>query len=290
MDIENGQEENDNTSNTNIVCQSRDKSLEEIRASEKMHQLKDSGFTKINGDPCDICTKESEEICDTSNKNSKGDITDSTFKGSNDSGVDLNSPPVGESTVSTFSNKMASSDVKSEDFSSFTYWRTPLPDIEVDLDIDKSKDAVIHSCEKLQETREPGTDTKSLDSVTDKLSDLSLTLDEQETKNIDTSAQNLSTTSTTVIYTDKEQNKCDTTSSVKDACDKKANLSVFDFNEEEEVEISNIKLHVASVAEDADHTEEVEHIGSTHVIGQHLNESTMSVINGVVKGMWNKHL
>lgn len=25
-------------------------------------------------------------------------------------------------------------------------------------------------------------------------------------------------------------------------------------------------------------------IGSTHVLGQHLNESTMTVINGVVKG------
>ncbi len=44
-------------------------------------------------------------------------------------------------------------------------------------------------------------------------------------------------------------------------------------------------VHVAAVVSCAGEEEEtVTNIGSTHVLGQHLSETTLTVINGVVKG------
>ena len=46
-----------------------------------------------------------------------------------------------------------------------------------------------------------------------------------------------------------------------------------------------VLIHTASVDTVCTQEETVANIGSTHVIGQHVNEATMAVVNGVVTGM-----
>ena len=48
-----------------------------------------------------------------------------------------------------------------------------------------------------------------------------------------------------------------------------------------------IKIHTASVSMVTDTTETVANIGSTHVLGHQLNETTMSVVNGVLQDYGN---
>lgn len=120
-------------------------------------------------------------------------------------------------------------------FSSFNYWRPPLPDIDLDLDLVNGKPTNIHVTAKVK------------DSTQCKV--FSTEVDVSVTKNEELGNQ-------VVVSSEEEQS-------------------------------GNVRIHTASVSTVSDESENVANIGSTHVIGQNINESTLAVVNGVVQGELN---
>ena len=125
-----------------------------------------------------------------------------------------------------------------EDFNSFTFWRDPLPEIDIDADLSpSSQEAALRAAQaRAQASRGTGaegaTGGERLDEAAKAIEILSL-------------------------------------NGSGEAADPGAVNTV----------------HVASVVTaEAAEEETVTNIGSTHVLGQHPRETTMTVINGVVKG------
>ena len=123
-----------------------------------------------------------------------------------------------------------------DDFNSFTYWRDPLPEIDIDADLSpNSQQAAIQAAVEAKAAAEAAAQSSTTSETND--------------ENIDAAAKAIEILS--------------------------MNGGASDPGEENTV-------HVASVSTMEEET--VTNIGSTHVLGQHLSESTMTVINGVVKG------
>ena len=116
-----------------------------------------------------------------------------------------------------------------DDFNSFTYWRDPLPEIDIDADLSPhSQQAALRAAAEAKAAAETdGTNAENIDEAAKAIEILSMN------------------------------------GGAKDPGEKKT-------------------VHVASVSTMEEET--VTNIGSTHVLGQHLSESTMTVINGEVKG------
>ncbi|XP_013391161.1 serine/threonine-protein phosphatase 4 regulatory subunit 1-like isoform X1 [Lingula anatina] len=118
-------------------------------------------------------------------------------------------------------------------FSSFNYWRTPLPQLDLHLDIVEGKATNIHVTAKV------------VDPVQHK------------------------------VFSSKMDVEVDSSPTPSSSGDGDLELS----------DEGEVKIHTASVnLVSAEEPEETDYIGSMHVIGQNLNESTMAVINGVVQG------
>ncbi|XP_023933184.1 serine/threonine-protein phosphatase 4 regulatory subunit 1-like, partial [Lingula anatina] len=117
-------------------------------------------------------------------------------------------------------------------FSSFNYWRTPLPQLDLHLDIVEGKATNIHVTAKV------------VDPVQHK------------------------------VFSSKMDVEVDSSPTPSSSGDGDLELS----------DEGEVKIHTASVnLVSAEEPEETDYIGSMHVIGQNLNESTMAVINGVVQ-------
>ena len=137
-----------------------------------------------------------------------------------------------------------------EEYNNFQFWRTPLPEVDVDLELVNGVPRAIKITTRLHEndntvrTKQisvdvPTSDSQQVTEVTDSLRDIHLEGRESREEG----------------SPDKE-----------------------DSDEDE------LMMHTASVSMVNDETETVTNIGSTHVLGQHLEESTMSIINGIVQG------
>lgn len=136
-----------------------------------------------------------------------------------------------------------------EDFNSFWYWRTPLPEIGLDAieNIENNSSDIHIGLSNSNGSAVSGlnSDGTSSDSLENKLNaDSGLDLEELQLELGDNSTS--------------EGNK--------------------DSSSESD------KFYTASVSTFAEEGETVDNIGSTHVIGQNLNETTMTVIDGIVQG------
>ena len=146
-------------------------------------------------------------------------------KSSNTLDNPLREPTESNKTRTKTENQSLAEDPIEEDFNDFTFWRTPLPDVNVDLDLVKVKVEV-------QRDQDSGIEVDPLGS---QLEGIHM----------------------------GEPNR--------------------DGSQEETT------IHTASLNTVSDAPETVTNIGSTHVLGQHLNETTMTVVNGVVQGRGKHH-
>ncbi|XP_021372324.1 serine/threonine-protein phosphatase 4 regulatory subunit 1-like isoform X2 [Mizuhopecten yessoensis] len=131
-------------------------------------------------------------------------------------------------------------------FNSFQYWRTPLPEIDLDFDIVNGAATNFQVTTKVRE---------------DKMYSMSGPQDSSTTNN--------TSNSNTRASSDRLS---DTLNWLQLAEDKGPSQSVIE---------EGVKFHTASVNTVCDET--VDNIGSTHVLGEHLNETTSKIVDGVVK-------
>ncbi len=146
-----------------------------------------------------------------------------------------------------------------EDFNQFAYWRDPLPDIDIEAELSPtSQEAADKAAAALEEAGACGPAGSSSEDPVVAPSDISVELD-PAAKAIEILSLN----------------------NGNSALDKKKTG--------EEAEAGNQgAVHMASVSVVTDAHETVANIGSTHVLGQALSETTMTVINGVVRGNYKE--
>ncbi|XP_033755610.1 serine/threonine-protein phosphatase 4 regulatory subunit 1-like isoform X3 [Pecten maximus] len=133
-------------------------------------------------------------------------------------------------------------------FNSFQYWRTPLPEIDLDFDIVNGAATNFQVTTKVRE---------------DKMYSMSGPQDSSTTNN--TSSSNTQASSDTLS---------DTLNWLNLGEDRESKQSVIE---------EGVTFHTACVNTVCDET--VDNIGSTHVLGEHLNETTSKIVDGVVKDM-----
>ena len=123
-------------------------------------------------------------------------------------------------------------------YNTFQYWRSPLPEVNIDFDIINGQPSNIHVVAKVQD---------------------------EDSKKVYSSEMNVN------ISTDgSSQASCSGASS-----------SVI----QSETENSGVRIHTASVSTVSDAPNEmVSNIGSTHVLGQHLGQQHLAIVDGVVQG------
>ncbi|XP_055955388.1 serine/threonine-protein phosphatase 4 regulatory subunit 1-like isoform X3 [Patella vulgata] len=121
-----------------------------------------------------------------------------------------------------------------ESFNSFQFWRSPLPEVDVDFDLVNGTPTNIH---------------------------VSARVKDEENHKVYSSQMN-------VFISEKGVTKeeCVSVSDDSSLCSDEG-----------------VKIHMASVSTVGESSETVDNIGSTHVIGQQINESTLAVMDGVVQ-------
>ncbi|BFZ19203.1 hypothetical protein BsWGS_22242 [Bradybaena similaris] len=137
-------------------------------------------------------------------------------------------------------------------FNTFQYWRSPLPEVNIDFDIINGQPTNIHVVAKVKddESRKvyasemsvsiSGPSKNAIESVTDTLSSF-------------TFGDNMSSSTSSLTA---------------------------------QVEKSGVRIHTASVSTVSDVADEtVSNIGSTHVLGQHLGEQHLAIVDGVVQDL-----
>ncbi|XP_074644442.1 serine/threonine-protein phosphatase 4 regulatory subunit 1-like [Tubulanus polymorphus] len=138
-------------------------------------------------------------------------------------------------------------------FSDFNFWNMPLPEIDLDLDLVAGKPANIHVVARLK-------DTVSNQIVTaEKDIDLS-----------DGAKSGEQTTSESTQLDELSEKLHDT------QIDSSVNASSDDTTEEQDEASSTV--HVASVSLHQEEPEIVTHIGSTHVLGQQIHETAVTLV------------
>ncbi|XP_069112573.1 serine/threonine-protein phosphatase 4 regulatory subunit 1-like isoform X2 [Argopecten irradians] len=223
-----------------------DISPEELRAkcykeAEKSASPEDTKVVKDNDSSEQSETRESEQVCD----NEKSAYVQEGAEESKDSS---------ENVLSNSATEKESSSAGSEDvvhihldnvgtnFNSFQYWRTPLPEIDLDFDIVNGAATNFHVTTKVRE---------------DKMFSLS---SPQDTNTSDSNTQASSDKlSDTLNWLNLDE-------------DRESKQTVIE---------GGVTFHTASVNTVCDET--VDNIGSTHVLGEHLNETTSKIVDGVVK-------
>lgn len=142
-------------------------------------------------------------------------------------------------------------------FDSFQYWRTPFP--EIDLDFDSTVDAATN-----------------FHHITAKVSE-DWMYDAPAPEESDTSSASTSNTfnSNRQALSDDFSDSLNWLNCSDDIMPRKS-----------VIEEGMVTFHTASVNTVCDNRETVDNIGSTHVLGEHLNETTMKLVDGVVKGLF----
>lgn len=139
-------------------------------------------------------------------------------------------------------------------FNTFQYWRSPLPEVNIDLDIINGQPTNIHVVAKV----------KDEDSKKVYASEINVSISGSLKARADNVIDSLSGLSLGSSITQSFSNSSYATS---------------------EIEKSGVRIHTASVSTVSDVADEtVAHIGSTHVLGQHLGEQHLAIVDGVVQG------
>ena len=154
-----------------------------------------------------------------------------------------------------------------EDFNSFTFWRDPLPEIDIDADLSpNSQKAAIKAAAVAASRAYAAAATGAAISATNKTQTSSTSEVTSNAEKLDEAAKAIEILSL---------NGGAGVGAVGDGAAQQAGDSG----------AVNTAVYVASVLTSLETEEEtVTNIGSTHVLGQHPRETTMTVINGVVKG------
>lgn len=136
-------------------------------------------------------------------------------------------------------------------FNNFQYWRSPLPEVNIDFDLINGKPTNIHVVAKVKD---------------------------DDSKKVYASEMNVSISS----------NFSDGTSALSDSLsqiDLGTSSSLICSNISSEEDRTGVRIHTASVSTVSDAADEmVSNIGSTHVLGQHFGEQHLAVVDGVVQG------
>ena len=166
----------------------------------------------------------------------------------------------------------------SNSFNSFQFWRRPLPEVDVDLDLLQVASPAASSADAAVD--EAAAEKTARDEVQEAARNLSLMVDTEEgTESAEEATMDVSevadamnaahiATQTTSAANSLELQDSDIITELEGGVGGKAYP----------------QYHTASVITVSDKPETVENIGTTHVIGQHLNQQTMTVVNGVVQG------
>ncbi|CAG5116481.1 unnamed protein product, partial [Candidula unifasciata] len=137
-------------------------------------------------------------------------------------------------------------------FNTFQYWRSPLPEVNIDFDIINGQPTNIHVVAKVKDDESKKVyasemsvsisgSSGNVESVTDTLSRFSF-------------GDSVSLSPSSLVTT--------------------------------EVEKSGVRIHTASVSTVSDVADEtVSNIGSTHVLGQHLGEQHLAIVDGIVQDL-----
>ncbi|ESO91001.1 hypothetical protein LOTGIDRAFT_122480 [Lottia gigantea] len=178
----------------------------------------------------DIPTTSKTEDIDNSSDNSQSD-NDSVFG----SASDLSSvSQTDKDSVHIHLNNL-------ESFNTFQFWRSPLPEVDVDFDLVNGMPTNIH---------------------------VSARVKDEDKRKVYSSQMN-------VVIDDKGVSKQEIASVSDDS-------SSYDND--------GVKIHMASVNTVGESSEMVDNIGSTHVLGQQINEATLAVMNGVVQDISNSNI
>ena len=137
-----------------------------------------------------------------------------------------------------------------EEFNSFLYWRMPLPDVDITVAATDDTSAVTESTTAPDECHdETATKTQSEETI----GECSNEMDRELSENVASLEIGTSSSDTT---------------EVKDA-----------------TEPTGVVVHTASlITTEEEPTETVAHFGTTHVLGEHVGELAMKVVDGVVQG------
>ncbi|XP_005112857.1 serine/threonine-protein phosphatase 4 regulatory subunit 1 isoform X2 [Aplysia californica] len=144
-------------------------------------------------------------------------------------------------------------------FNTFQYWRSPLPEVNIDFDIINGQPTNIHVVAKVKDE-----DTKKVYA-----SEMNVNISSGGAR----SHSNSFTDSLSGFALGDSMSSSSSSSSA---------LSLV----QSEVEKSGVRIHTASVSTVSDAPDEmVSHIGSTHVLGQHLGQQHLAIVDGVVQDM-----
>uniref|UniRef100_A0A2C9JIK6 Uncharacterized protein n=1 Tax=Biomphalaria glabrata TaxID=6526 RepID=A0A2C9JIK6_BIOGL len=140
-------------------------------------------------------------------------------------------------------------------YNTFQYWRSPLPEVNIDFDIINGKPTNIHVVAKV----------KDEDSKKVYASEMNVSISGSLKPRVDSVVDSLSGLS---LHNSLIQS-CTSSSFVTS-----------------DVEKSGVRIHTASVSTVSDIADEtVAHFGSTHVLGQHLGEQHLAIVDGVVQDL-----
>ena len=147
-------------------------------------------------------------------------------------------------------------------FNTFQYWRSPLPEVNIDFDIINGQPTNIHVVAKVND---------------------------DESNKVYASEMNVSISDSSSLVASSSSGGVVTTptSSPSSSDSRSSSLvsSVMSSHAMSDIEKSGVRIHTASVSTVSDAAEEtVAHIGSTHVLGQHLGEQHLAIVDGIVQG------
>jgi hypothetical protein len=263
MDVEGEETTGDTTSESFIVGAKSEQgegeqSVEEKRA-DLYHQSSDVKTPIVecsNSSSSESVSKPAEEktldasSSDIGNQTTLAEQGDSSRKCSDNSGSNQTAkqPPNAQSPSGKDNNNVHNNTSKNvESFNSFQFWRAPLPEVDIVSDLiinEESKDCI----QKVEETEAPSQ------------SDSSNTDTDQVVPEVAAIAERLD----------------DITS-----CIEVLNRSTGLESEANNKEDPGVMMFTANVNMVNEESETVANIGSTHVLGEHLNEGAMHVVNGV---------
>jgi len=146
---------------------------------------------------------------------------------------------------------MAPEKEPTEEFNSFLYWRTPLPDVDITVAATDDDTSAVTRSTTVPDELHDETATKTQSEVT--VGECSNDTDRELSENAARLEIGTSSSDATVV---------------KDA-----------------TEPTGVVVHTASlITTEEEPTETVAHFGTTHVLGEHVGELAMKVVDGVVQG------
>ncbi|RUS92186.1 hypothetical protein EGW08_000039, partial [Elysia chlorotica] len=143
-------------------------------------------------------------------------------------------------------------------FNTFQYWRSPLPEVNIDFDIINGQPTNIHVVAKMKD---------------------------DDSNKVYASEMNVSISDSSSSATSCGSLVPDSSSSGTSPLDSRSS-SLTSSHALSQIEKGGVRIHTASVSTVNDAAEEtVAHIGSTHVLGHHLGEQHLTIVDGIVQDM-----